>query len=330
MKVLVTGADGFIGSHLAEGLVRSGFSVRAMAMYNALGTRGWLDDLTTDVQESIDFVFTDIRDPSAIRKVVSGCDAIINMAALIGIPYSYEAPASYIETNVLGTLNVLVAARDLGVSQVVQTSTSEVYGTAQFVPITEDHPLRAQSPYAASKIAADQMALAFHRSYQLPVKVVRPFNTYGPRQSTRAVIPTIIAQLLSGSQEVHLGATRPTRDLTYVSDTAAGFVAVLNSDRAVGQVINLGSEFEVSVRELVEIIGSEMGVSPSIVSDAGRLRPKASEVDRLFADTTLARSILDWSPAFAGMAGLRKGIGLTIDWFASRERPLLRPSYYQK
>jgi NAD dependent epimerase/dehydratase len=329
-RVLVTGADGFIGSHLVESLVKDGYAVRATIMYNAMGSRGWLDEVPDEILKSVEIVATDIRDSHAVRMAVGGCDAVLNLAALIGIPYSYEAPQSYVETNIQGTLNILVAARDLGVTQVIQTSTSEVYGTAQFVPMTEDHPLQAQSPYAASKIAADQMALSFQRSFGLPVKVIRPFNTYGPRQSARAVIPTIIAQLLADSQLLNLGSLHPTRDLTFVSDTAAGFIAALKAEAAVGQVINLGSGFEISIGDLVKLIASEMGVTPEIRTDGNRTRPEQSEVERLWAEISVARELLGWKPEFLGRDGLRRGISLTIEWFAAQSRGAYRPSEYQR
>ena len=318
MKILVTGADGFIGSHLVEALATSGHEVRATFMYNAQGSRGWLEDISKDTLSSIEIIGTDIRDPFAVAGAVKGCDAVLNLAALIGIPYSYLAPQSYLETNVQGTLNILSAALEYGVGQVVQTSTSEVYGTAAFVPITENHPLQAQSPYAASKIAADQLALSFFRSFELPVKVVRPFNTYGPRQSTRAVVPTVITQLLAGDAQLKLGSLHPTRDLTLVTDTVAGFVAALNAESATGQVINLGSGFEVSIGDLVGLIACEMEVDPDIILDDVRLRPKDSEVERLWADASKAQEILGWTPEFGGLDGLKRGIAHTVEWFRSR------------
>lgn len=314
-KVLVTGADGFIGSHLVEMLVSLGASVRAFSMYNSFGTRGWLDTLAPDVLAAIEVVSGDIRDAAAVREAVRGCDTVLHLAALIGIPYSYVAPESYIDTNIKGTLNVLLAARDHAVEKVVCTSTSEVYGSAQFVPITEDHPLVGQSPYSASKIGADQLALSFHLSFGLPVAIARPFNTYGPRQSLRAVIPTIIAQVAAKKDRVELGALSPTRDLSFVTDTAAGIVAVARAEQSAGQVINLGSSFEVSVGALAKLIVEAMGSKAEVVSTEERIRPAASEVNRLFASNDKARELLGWIPQYGGLDGMRRGLAKTIDWF---------------
>lgn len=315
-RVLVTGADGFIGSHLTEALLAGGAQVRAFTMYNSLGSRGWLEGLEA---EGLEVVAGDVRDASAVRSAVRGCDTVLHLAALIAIPYSYAAPDAYLETNVRGTLNVLQAAREFGVRRVVHTSTSEVYGTAQHVPIGETHPLQAQSPYAASKIAADQFALSFHRSFGLPVAVVRPFNTYGPRQSARAVIPTIITQLAAGRRVIKLGALSPTRDFNFVADTAAGFIAVARADAAVGEVVNLGSDFEVSVGDTARLIAEVMNVSAEIVSDAERLRPDASEVQRLWADTRKAAALLEWRPAYGGLEGFKRGLAETALWFTRGE-----------
>ncbi len=319
-KVLVTGADGFIGSHLVEELVRTGCQVRAFVFYNSFNSWGWLDTLDQSVKDSLEVVTGDIRDPYGMRKAVSGCDVIFHLAALIGIPYSYHSPDNYVDTNIKGTLNILQAARDLNVSKIVHTSTSEVYGTAQFVPITEDHPLQAQSPYAATKVAADQLALSFHKSFNLPVSVLRPFNTYGPRQSARAVIPTIITQTLAGARQIKLGALRPTRDFTYVTDTAQGFIACAKADKSIGQVINIGSHFEIPIGELAELILKLMEVDAQIIADEERFRPVASEVERLWADTTKATALLDWQPSYAGLEGLRNGLSKTIAWFADKDR----------
>jgi dTDP-glucose 4,6-dehydratase len=313
--ILVTGADGFIGSHLVEHLVRSGERVRAMVLYNAFDTRGWLDHIEPEVAQQVEVVAGDVRDAGSVRHAVRGCRAILHLAALIGIPYSYQAPSSYLETNVRGTLNVLDAALAEGVERVVQTSTSEVYGTAQFVPITEAHPLNAQSPYAASKIAADQLALSYHASFGLPVAVLRPFNTYGPRQSLRAVIPAIITQLARGQRELRLGALHPTRDFNFVFDVAAAFACALTAPAAIGNVVNVGSGFEISVGEVAQLIGSELQMEFQAVADESRLRPCASEVERLLAANERARELLGWAPQHAGLDGLKRGLRTTIAWF---------------
>lgn len=315
MKVLVTGADGFIGSHLAEALVRDGHQVRAMAIYTSLGTRGWLDHADVRLAREMEIIAGDVRDSQCMLELAEGCDVILHLAALIAIPYSYRAPESYIDTNIKGTLNVLKAAMAAGCRHVVHTSTSEVYGTAQRVPIDEEHPLNAQSPYAATKVAADQLAISFQRSFGLPVTVVRPFNTYGPRQSTRAVIPTIITQLAAGRKEITLGALSPTRDFTHVSDTAQGFIAAMTTDKAVGSVVNLGSRFEVSIGDTARTIASLMGVEARIIEDAQRLRPAGSEVERLFADTSKAEALIGWAPRYGGETGFREGLKDTITWF---------------
>lgn len=315
-RVLVTGADGFIGSHLTEALVRAGYDVRAFVFYNAVGTWGWLDQCASDVRGKFDVVAGDVRDPYGVRAAMRGCDVVAHLAALVAIPYSYHAPDSYIDTNVKGTLNVVQAARDLGVRRVVHTSTSEVYGTARFVPMTEDHPLQGQSPYSASKIGADQIAMSFYASFDTPVVTLRPFNTYGPRQSARAVIPTVITQIANGQRRIRLGALRPTRDFTFVADTTAGFIAALEADGAVGRVINLGSGFEVSIGEAARCIADVMGVAIEVEADEERLRPDRSEVRRLLASNALARELLGWAPRDGGLAGFRRGLGKTVAWFA--------------
>lgn len=312
--ILVTGADGFIGSHLVERLVRSGHRVRAMVLYNAYDARGWLDDTAPDVEGQFEVFAGDIRDPGSVRTAMHDCGAVLNLAALIGIPYSYQAPASYLETNIRGTLNVLEAAR-AEKAHVVQTSTSEVYGTAQRVPIDETHPLNAQSPYAASKIASDQLALSYHTSFGLPVTVLRPFNTYGPRQSMRAVIPTIITQLARGARQLRLGAIHPTRDLNFVEDVTRAFEAALNAPEAIGHTVNAGTGFEISIGDLAHVIGEEMGVDFELVSEKIRMRPEASEVERLLASNSKARALLGWQPELAGLEGLRSGLRKTIAWF---------------
>jgi dTDP-glucose 4,6-dehydratase len=314
-RILVTGADGFIGSHLTETLVRQGVRVRAFCLYNSFGTRGHLDRLDEEVKAKIDFFTGDIRDSGSARAAVQDCDIVLHLAALIAIPYSYAAPESYVDTNVKGTLNLLTAAKELGVKKFVHTSTSEVYGTAQYVPIDEKHPLNAQSPYAASKVGADQMAIAFQRSFGLPVAVIRPFNTFGPRQSARAVLPTIITQIASGKNEIRLGNLKATRDFCYVKDTVAGFIAVMRSDKAVGEVTNVGSDFEVSIGDAADIIAELMGRKITIRVDEQRLRPDASEVERLWAATEKAKALTDWKPQYSGREGFQRGLAETIAWF---------------
>lgn len=315
MKILVTGSDGFIGSHLTEALVRAGHDVRAFVFYNSFNSWGWLDQCAADVKEHFEVFAGDIRDPHGVRTAMRGCEAVLHLAALIAIPYSYHSPDTYVDTNIKGTLNVVQAARELGVAKVVQTSTSEVYGTARFVPITEEHPLQGQSPYSASKIGADQIALSFHRSFGIPVVILRPFNTYGPRQSARAVIPTIITQIASGQRRIKLGALHPTRDFNYVADTVAGFSAALKSDRAVGQVINIGSNFEISIGDTARTIAEVMGVTLDILTDEQRLRPENSEVERLWAANDRAREVLGWTPRYGGLDGFRRGLAETVAWF---------------
>lgn len=318
-KILVTGADGFIGSHLTEALVRAGYDVRAFVLYNSFNSWGWLDRCAADVKGKFEVFSGDIRDPHGVRTAMTGCDAVLHLAALIAIPYSYHSPDTYVDTNIKGTLNVVQAARELGVAKVIHTSTSEVYGTARFVPITEDHPLQGQSPYSASKIGGDQIALSFHAAFGIPVTVVRPFNTYGPRQSARAVIPTIITQIASGKRRIQLGALHPTRDFNYVADTVAGFVAALEASQGAGEVVNLGSNFEVSIGDTARRIAEAMGVDIEIVTDDQRLRPEASEVDRLWASNVKARELFGWEPAYGGLEGFRRGLGETVAWFTDAE-----------
>ena len=318
-KVLLTGADGFIGSHLTELLVRQGYDVRAFVLYNSFDSWGWLDRCAEDAKGQFEVFSGDIRDPSGVRQAMEGCDAVLHLAALIAIPYSYHSPDTYVDTNIKGTLNILQAARELGVAKVIHTSTSEVYGTARFVPITEEHPLQGQSPYSATKIGADQLALSFYASFQTPVSVIRPFNTYGPRQSTRAVIPTIITQLASGQRQIKLGAVHPTRDFNYVADTVSGFLAALQSYHGVGEVINLGSNFEISIEDTAQLIAEVMEIELEILSDEQRLRPEKSEVERLWADNTKAKDLLNWSPQYAGQEGLRRGLKETVGWFTNPE-----------
>lgn len=314
-KILVTGADGFIGSHLTETLVRRGYDVRAFTYYNSFNSWGWLDKCAEDVKGHFEVFSGDIRDPHGVKSALSDCTAVLHLAALIAIPFSYHSPDSYLETNIKGTLNVLQAARELGLQRVIHTSTSEVYGSARFVPITEEHPLQGQSPYSATKIAADQMAMAFFNSFDLPVTIVRPFNTYGPRQSARAVIPTIITQLSSNRGKLKLGTTSPTRDFSYVEDTVEGFVAALESETSIGEVINLGSNFEISIEGVARLIGKIMEVSVQVESDEIRIRPDKSEVSRLWADNNKAAELINWKPKYAGLEGFKKGLEKTVSWF---------------
>lgn len=316
MKILVTGADGFIGSHVVETLVKSGHDVRAFVLYNSFNSWGWLDESDKAIRDSIDIFAGDIRDPHGVDKAVEKQEVILNLAALIAIPYSYHSPDTYIDTNIKGTLNILQAARRHGVKRVVQTSTSEVYGTAQYIPIDEAHPLHPQSPYAATKVGADQLALSFHASFGVPVGILRPFNTYGPRQSARAVIPTIISQLANKSK-VKLGSLSPTRDFSFVQDTANGFLAAAQSDAIVGQTINLGSGFEISIKETAETIAKLMNTKLELVDDEQRVRPENSEVERLHASIEKAKTLLGWQPELKGLAGFETGLKKTIEWFSN-------------
>lgn len=318
-RVLVTGADGFIGSHLTEMLVRDGYDTRAFVMYNSLNSWGWLDRAPEEVAGNFEVVAGDIRDPNGVADAMDGVDIVLHLAALIAIPFSYHSPDAYVQTNMSGTLNVLQAARRLATSRVVVTSTSEVYGSAQFVPITEEHPLNAQSPYAATKVGADQLALSFQRSFETPVALLRPFNTYGPRQSARAVIPTIISQIAAGSRELKLGSLTPTRDFTFVRDTARGFIQAMECGEAVGQVTNIGSGFEISIGDTVSAIAEAMGVVVDVNEDEARLRPEASEVERLFACTEKAKGLFGWSPKFGGREGFVRGLAETSEWFEDPE-----------
>jgi dTDP-glucose 4,6-dehydratase len=317
MKILVTGADGFIGSHLTEALVLLGHEVRAFVQYNSFNSWGWLDH--SEVKGQFKVFAGDIRDPHGVKEAMKGYDVVLHLAALIAIPYSYHSPDTYVDTNVKGTLNVLQAARELGVKRLIHTSTSEVYGTARFVPITEEHPLQGQSPYSASKIASDQLAYSFYASFGLPVVIARPFNTYGPRQSARAVIPTIIAQIASGQRQIKLGAVSPTRDFNFVKDTVAGFIAALQSDQGLGEVINFGSNFEISIGDTARLIAEAMNVEIELITDGVRLRPEKSEVERLWADNSKAKELLGWAPLYAERAGFKRGLVETIDWFVKVE-----------
>lgn len=318
-KILLTGADGFIGSHLTERLVNQGYQVRAFVYYNSFNSWGWLDHLPKEILNSLEVFSGDIRDPNGVRTAMKGCDAVLHLAALIAIPYSYHSPDTYVDTNIKGTLNVVQAARDLGTAKVVHTSTSEVYGTARFVPITEDHPLQGQSPYSATKIAADQLAMSFYNSFETPVAIIRPFNTYGPRQSARAVIPTIITQIANGCQSIKLGSLHPTRDFNYVKDTVLAFEAVLKSDESIGQVLNAGSNYEISIGETAQLIAKNMQANIEILCDDVRLRPDKSEVERLWADNSRLRALTAWQPAYGGLDGFEKGLKETIAWFAEAQ-----------
>ncbi|MBT3576333.1 MAG: SDR family NAD(P)-dependent oxidoreductase [Candidatus Marinimicrobia bacterium] len=312
-KVLVTGADGFIGSHLCELMVAAGYKTKAMVYYNSFNSWGWLDTLPKEVRDELEIVSGDIRDPYGVRNAVQGIDAVFHLAALIAIPYSYLSPAAYVDTNIKGTLNVLQACRDFATERLLVTSTSEVYGTAKYVPIDENHPFQGQSPYSATKIGADRLAESFYRSFELPVTIVRPFNTYGPRQSARAIIPTIITQLLAGKSEIQLGALSPTRDLNFVKDTVAGFDAIWQSENTVGKEINIATQHEISIGELAEMIISIINPAARIVSDEQRLRPEKSEVNRLLGANSLIKELTGWSPRYDLKAGLEE----TINWFKS-------------
>lgn len=314
-KILVTGADGFIGSHLVEALLAQGCDVRAFVYYNSFNSWGWLDTLPPDVIRELDVFSGDIRDPNGVFEAMKGCDVVFHLAALIAIPFSYHSPDSYVDTNIKGTLNVLQAARRLGTERVVITSTSEVYGTAQYAPIDEKHPFQGQSPYSATKIGADRLAESFYRSFETPIVIVRPFNTYGPRQSARAVIPTIITQLLLGQTELRLGSLTPTRDFNYVKDTAQGFIALAEADSAVGKEINIATGKEHSIGDITQVIISELSPEARIITDDQRLRPAASEVLRLMGDNTLITTLTNWRPSYELDAGLRD----TIAWFRQSE-----------
>lgn len=314
-KTLITGADGFIGSHLVEHLMEKGHDIRALVLYNSFGSRGWLENLPKEKQNEIDFFAGDVRDPNGMRTAMQGVDKVFHLAALIGIPYSYHSPDSYVDTNIKGTLNILQAARYLNIERVLVTSTSEVYGTAQYVPMDEKHPLQGQSPYSATKIGADRLAESYYRSFELPITIVRPFNTYGPRQSARAVIPTIITQLLNGETEIKLGDLRPTRDFLYVGDCVRGFEAISRSNKAIGEEINIASQQEIAIGELAQTMVSQINPGAQIVPDPTRIRPEKSEVMRLFGSNEKLRSLTDWQPQY----NLAEGIAHTIEWFRNAE-----------
>jgi len=310
-KILVTGADGFIGSHLVEALLRQGCDVRCLVYYNSFGNWGWLDTLPKEIHRSLDVFAGDIRDPNGVAEAMNGCDIVFHLAALIAIPFSYHSPDSYVDTNIKGTLNVLQAAKRLAVERVLVTSTSEVYGTAQYAPIDEKHPFQGQSPYSATKIGADRLAEAFYRSFETPVVIVRPFNTYGPRQSARAVIPTIITQLLMGETKLHLGSLMPTRDFNYVGDTVRGFIALAEADAAIGREVNIATGTEHTIGDVARMLIADINPAANIVEDEKRLRPESSEVFRLIGDNTLLTSMTNWKPEY----DLREGLARTVEWF---------------
>lgn len=310
MTVLVTGADGFIGSHLVEELVKKGEKVRAFAYYNSFNSWGWLDSLPKEILSQIDVFTGDIRDPNGVREAMKGIDTVYHLAALIAIPFSYHSPDSYVDTNIKGTLNVLQAARDLGTSRILVTSTSEVYGTAQYVPIDENHPFQGQSPYSATKIGADRIAESFYRSFNMPVTIVRPFNTYGPRQSARAVIPTIITQLLAGKEEIKLGSLTPTRDFNYVKDTANGFITLAKAENTIGEEINIATQQEISIGELANEMIRQINPNAKIITDDVRLRPEKSEVNRLLGSNKKIMRLTDWKPNYT----LEQGLAETIEF----------------
>lgn len=309
-KVLVTGADGFIGSHLVEELIKDGYSVRAFVYYNSFNTWGWLDTFPKNLLDKIEVFPGDVRDPNAVREAMKGMNAVCHLAALIAIPYSYYAPDAYVDTNIKGTLNILQAARDLNLERVLVTSTSEVYGTAKYVPIDENHPFQGQSPYSATKIGADRLAESFYRSFDLPISIVRPFNTFGPRQSARAVIPTIITQLLAGREEIKLGSLYPTRDFNYVKDTVRGFIEILKSDRTIGQEINIATQKEISIKELALELIRQINPDARIVCESERLRPDKSEVERLLGSNRKIMELTNWRPQYT----FEEGIAETIEF----------------
>jgi len=319
MRILITGADGFIGSHLTEALVKEGHEVTALCVYNSFNNIGWLEESEARKQKNFNPVLGDIRDSTQMLNLVKGKDLVIHLAALIAIPFSYSAPDSYVHTNVQGTLNLLNAARHWETSQFIHTSTSEVYGTAKYVPIDEHHPLQGQSPYSASKIAADQLVYSYFSSFDLPATTIRPFNTFGPRQSARAVIPTIISQLSAGKKEISLGALEPTRDFTYVSDTVLGFLAAIGNDSLAGETVNLGTGYEITIRETFSTIAKLMNSDAQIILDENRSRPMNSEVERLLSDNSKAAKIMGWKPEFSGRSGLEKGLEKTIRWFTNKD-----------
>jgi len=319
MKILLTGSEGFIGSHLVEKLVKNGHELTCLVLYNSFNSWGWLDKIDDKIKKNIKIITGDIRDEFLVKSLIKkNTDVVINLAALIGIPYSYRSPKSYFETNSIGILNILNSSINSNVKKIIHTSTSEVYGTPKYIPIDESHLVSAQSPYAASKIAADQIALSYNKSFNLPVTILRPFNTFGPRQSLRAIIPTIVTQLIK-NKVLKLGSLYPTRDLTFVDDTVDAFVSTLNKKKDIGEIINIGSGFEISVKDLVSQISKIMGVKIDIQKEKKRIRPKKSEVDRLYADIKKAKKILNWTPKYSKKNGFEKGLKKTIEWFSKVE-----------
>ncbi len=316
-KIFITGADGFIGSHLVERLIFQGHEVKALAQYNSFNNYGWLEDLDSKAKNNFEKHLGDIRDFSQISNLMKGCDIVFHLASLIGIPYSYIAPQSYIDTNITGTLNVIQSARDNEITKIIHTSTSEVYGTAQFVPINEKHPLNGQSPYSASKIAADQIAYSFYSSYKTPISICRPFNTYGPRQSMRAVIPNIIIQLINGNTKVKLGNINTTRDFNYIKDTVSGFISIMENEESIGEVFNIGSNYEIAISDVFKIISKKMKLDVEVEVDKNRIRPALSEVERLWADNSKAIEYLRWRPEYNEFSGFERGIEETLNWFSN-------------
>ena len=318
-KILITGADGFIGSHLVEKLSSYNCNITAMSLYNSFNTWGWLDNIDKNILNNIEIISGDIRDYKFVNKAVKNSDMVFHLASLIAIPYSYHSPNSYLQTNVQGTLNVLEAALDSNIEKIIHTSTSEVYGDTKKIPINENTPIISKSPYSATKIAADQLAYSYYSSFDLPISIIRPFNTYGPRQSNRAIIPTIITQILSGNKKINLGSLYPTRDFSYIDDTVNGFLMIGESPKSLGEVINIGAGYEISIKDLGELIGEIMDIDIKIISDQARIRPEAGEVYRLRADNKKAKKLLNWKPEFSGKNGLKQGLKKTIEWFSDPE-----------
>lgn len=314
-KVLVTGADGFIGSHLVDHLLDCGYNVKAFVLYNSFNSYGWLDNLPKEKQNQIEFFSGDVRDPNGVRVAMEGCDIVFHLAALIAIPYSYHSPDNYVDVNIKGTLNILQAAKMLNIERILVTSTSEVYGTAQYIPIDEKHPFQGQSPYSATKIGADRIAESFHKSFEMPVTIVRPFNTYGPRQSARAIIPTIITQLLNGENEIKLGDITPTRDLLFVKDTVMGFESISRSEKTIGEEINIATQSEISIGDLANELIKQINPEAKIIQEGQRMRPEKSEVRRLFGSNEKLQKLTDWKVTYSLAEGLKE----TIEWFSKKE-----------
>ena len=327
-KILVTGSDGFIGSHLVEYLVKKKVNVKAFVYYNSFNSYGWLDRIDLEIKRKIEFVSGDIRNFDVVYEASKDCDAVIHLAALIGIPYSYVSPENYIDTNIKGTLNILKAAKLNNLKKIILTSTSEVYGTAKYIPIDEKHPLNAQSPYASTKIGADSLGMSFFKSFNMPITILRPFNTYGPRQSARAVIPTIISQILSNNKYIKLGNLNPTRDLNYVEDVVRAFYLCLNKKKTIGKIINIGSNYEISIRDLAYMIADIADKKIILFNDKIRQRPKKSEVERLYSSNKLAKNLLKWKPDYAGKAGLKNGLTKTFEWFKKNNQLFYKSDIY--